>query len=207
MFTPQLFSASTDAKAIRLPQLSFKTRSLVVAAIMLLMLSFSTGCEKETIVEPTVTYGMQADIWNSIQTPSNPCATPVNVPIESGAAVLGNASLQNDPSDFYLNINLNNYRFLEEIYVYTAGSGPLPLNNDGDLELEEFPYHYVLNQSSSQFTLTIPNGRMQSCGSVIVWARISTKNVFGQVTATTTAWMSGTAIANGFETNFCLTNC
>lgn len=158
-------------------------------------------------MEPETAFALQADISNRIETPSYPCAPAITVPIKTGATVLGNVSLQNDPDEFYLGISLGNFKFLEEVYVYTEANGPLPLNTDGDIELEEFPYHYILNQATSQFTLTIPNSKMLSCGSVVVFARITTRNMFGHVTGTTTAWMDGATIANGFATSFCITNC
>ncbi len=124
-----------------------------------------------------------------------------------GAGTIGTVEISNNPSDLYLIMQMDPMNFITEIKVFIGDAASMPMDPDGGILLEKFSYQYRLNTPTDQYTFTAPKSSMHPCNDITVWARIETLNMFGQVTGTTEAWMSGTAIANGYTTNYCMATC
>jgi hypothetical protein len=179
-----------------------KTLALIVC---LALVTF--GCQKEMITPesdaPTAQFGGNP----FMQRPIAQCGSSVLGSMKSGATNLGTAEMLNGDGQFYVIMDMNNYKFIEQIKIFVGDMAQLPYNTDGGLLLEAFPYQYQMPNPANIYTFTIPTNTISTCNEVVVWARVSTRNIFGQVTSTVDTWMSGTPVANGFSTPFCVTEC
>jgi hypothetical protein len=164
------------------------------------------GCEKE-MIRPEGNAAPEATCFPYAQRPPVQCGSSVFATMNDGASSLGTVEILNNSSDLYLIFNLNMGRYLEEVKIYNGDVNNMPLDADGNVQMEQFGFQQLLSSPANDYTLTFPLSGMSSCTDIMIWARISTRNLFGQVIATDYAWMSGTPASNGFSTNFCVTSC
>jgi hypothetical protein len=164
------------------------------------------GCEKE-VIRPESDNNIQASSFHFINRPPLQCGPSVFSSMKDGAQNLGSIEILNNSSELYLIFNMNQFKFIEELKVYTGDASNMPIDGDGNLSLENFGFQQVLTSAANDYTLVLPLSSMASCADLVVWARVSTKNMFGQTTATNYTWMTGASIANGYMMNYCATTC
>lgn len=182
-----------------------KSTTIVSTFILLLFMSF--GCEKEVIEPQLSTPTAQLSGANQILRPSVQCAPSGFATMQDGSTSFGNVEILNSGSDLYLIFSLNNYKFLDEVRIFVGDKNDAPLNADGDLETEEFPYKEIIAGGANDYTMIHKLKRLPDCVDIMVFAKISTRNMFGQVTSTNDTWMHGTVYVNGYSQQYCVVNC
>ena len=108
---------------------------------------------------------------------------------------------------FFLLFQMEQDQFIDDIKVFTGPLSNAPMANDGNLLLERFPYQYALPNAATEFTLTIRASEMQTCSNIIVWARVSTRDMFGTILESHETWMMGNHFSNGYTMPYCLVTC
>ena len=169
------------------------------AALILLALA-TFACEREEISPETNAPTQQFAGVSQIVHPDNQCGSPTFENIKDGSGNIGTVEIVNDPSNLYLILQM-------ELKVYIGDAAAMPMDPDGGLMLEQFDYQYRLSVPTDQYTFTTPLTSMHTCSDIAIWARVESLNMFGQVTGSTEAWMSGTAVANGYTTHYCIATC
>lgn len=203
-----LYSKTTNFAFLRNTMYStnyFKSTTIILTFVLFLFLSF--GCEKEIIEPQFDTPTAQLGGFNQIVRPSNQCAPSGFATMQDGVTSFGNVEILNNGSDLYLLFSLNNYKFLDEVRVYVGDKSVAPLNADGDLETEEFRLQDIIAGGTNRYTMIHKLDRVPDCVDIIVYAKISTRNMFGQVTSTNDTWMHGTTYLNGYSQQYCVVNC
>ena len=174
-------------------------------ALCLSVVVFS--CEKECIHPEGSDLGLQESAFPFVSRPPVQCGPSSFASLKDGAATLGSVEILNNSSDLYVIFDLNQYRFLEEVKIFAADGGTIPMDSDGNVDTESFSNKILLSNAANDYTLVLPLSSMPTCSDIVIWARVSTRNIWGQVTATNYTWMSGAAIANAFKMSFCATAC
>ena len=174
-------------------------------AVCLSALAFS--CEKECIRPEGNELGMQESSFPFVSRPPVQCGTSTLSSLKDGAATLGSIEILNNSSDLYLIFDMNQFKFLEEVKVFAGEASTLPMDSDGNVNIEGFATQILLSAATNDYTLVLPLSSMPTCADIVIWARVSTRNMFGQVTGTNYTWMSGAAVANAFKVNYCATAC
>ncbi|MFN8395364.1 MAG: hypothetical protein U0176_12035 [Bacteroidia bacterium] len=164
------------------------------------------GCEKEVITpesnEPTI-----SGSYHYIQRPVAQCGPSIFNDLRDGATNLGTLEITNSSSELYLIFNLNNFKFLEEVKVFTQDASNMPMDDDGNIDVERFGFMQTLTTAANDYTLTLPLSSMPTCMDIMVRARVSTRNMWGQTTGINYVWMTGTPVANGFMFHYCAPSC
>ncbi len=191
--------------------MKFSTSTLLkfskTLSILLLLAIVAFGCQKEMIQPESDAPAAQYGGNPSLQRPLAQCGASVFAAMKAGPVSLGTVEMLNDASQLYMIFDMNNFKFIEQIKIYVGDLGQMPVDGAGNILVEAFPVQYQMGIPANEYTFTLANEDISTCNDIIVWARVSTRNIFGQVTSTVDTWMSGNAIANGFETPFCLTTC
>jgi hypothetical protein len=165
------------------------------------------GCQKELIrPENNQPTGQNSGVSQVVR-PDLQCGNSVMATLNDGANSLGTIEMLNDDQTFYMIFEMGIDQFIDEIKVYSGDANSAPLDADGNILLEGFPYQYLLSNPASEYTFMIPAADHRSCDVFAVWARVSTRDMFGQVISTQEAWISGTPLSNGFCTPYCLSSC
>lgn len=165
------------------------------------------GCEKEMVQPEAQGNTLQGGSFPFLQRPPVQCGPSMVHSMMDGATDLGSVEILNNSSDLYLIFNMNQFKFIEEVKVFNGDAAYLPMDGDGNIQMEQFGFQQSLTSPMNDYTLTFPLSGMPTCTDLVIWARVSTRNMWGQVTATNYAWMTGTPISNGFKVNFCITSC
>lgn len=165
------------------------------------------GCEKEIVCHEGNTVTAEQSAYHHIQRPPVQCGPSVFTTLKDGPTSFGSVEVLNNSSELYLIFNLNQYKFLEEFKVFTGALVNMPMDSDGNVNIEGFAHQQILSSPANDYTLVLPLNSMPACSDIAIWARVSTRNMFGQVTATNYTWMSGTPISNGFKVSYCATTC
>lgn len=164
------------------------------------------GCEKEVITpennEPSITGS-----YNYIQRPIVQCGPSVFNDLRDGSTNLGTVEITNSSSELFLIFNLNNWKFLDEVKIFTEDAASMPLDDDGNIDVERFGYMQTLSSPANDYTLTMPLSSMPNCIDLMIRARVSTRNMWGQTTAINYVWMTGTPVANGYQFHYCAPSC
>jgi hypothetical protein len=176
-------------------------------SFFLLLIVASFGCQKELIEHAAQTPVAQFDGINGIQRPIAQCGTSTFSNVIAGPTNLGTAEILNSSDKLYVIMDMNAYKFIDQIKIYVGDRGLMPLNADGDALTEAFAYQYQLAVPANDYTFSLPLTAIAACNDIVIWTRVKTRNVFGNVISTTDAWMSGTPIANGYSVRYCVTAC
>ncbi|HEX2901177.1 MAG TPA: hypothetical protein VHS96_15770, partial [Bacteroidia bacterium] len=115
--------------------------------------------------------------------------------------------IMNSSSNIYLVFDLNQYKYLDAIKIYKGELSSMPLDSDGQVDLENFSFQPNLSQPLNDYTLMAPLSTTPSCTDIVIWARITTRGMFGNITATNYAWVTGTPVANGYYLRYCAPAC
>jgi hypothetical protein len=164
------------------------------------------GCQKE-VITPENDANIQGSSFHFIQRPPVQCGPSVFASMKDGSTNLGSVEILNNSTDLYLIFNMNQFKFVEEVKVFTGDINNVPTDFDGNMQIENFGFQQILTSPANDYTLLMPLSGLSSCSDIVVWARVTTRNMWGQVTATNYTWMSGTPVANGYMTGFCATAC
>lgn len=179
------------------------TRFLLLVGIA----AITFGCQSES-VKPTE--GNNAAVQGSylpVPRPTQQCGPSVFSRIKSGNLDLGGVEIMNSSTDLYLIFDLNQYKFLEEVKIYCGEGTSIPTDDDGNIQVENFPCQQSLSQPLNDYTVVLPLQSTPHCDDVVIWARITTRSLFGNVIATNYAWMSGSPLHNGFKVGYCAPAC
>lgn len=176
-------------------------------AFICLLASLTFGCEKETIVAENNLASAQFDGVSQLARPASQCGSSVFTTMKVGATTVGNVEIMNNDNQLYILLDMNAFKFIEQIKIFVGDINDMPLDSDGFVNKEAFPYQYILSNGSNDYTFMVPVSSLLTCNSVVVWTRVSTRNMMGNTTSTVDAWMNGAPIANTFATNYCLGAC
>lgn len=176
-------------------------------AALILVALVTFGCQREDILPETNAPTQHFAGESQIVHPDNQCGSSAFATMVDGAGTIGTVEIANNPNDLYLIMQMEPMKFITELKIYIGDASSMPLDAEGNLLLEKFDYQYRLNMPTDQYTFTAPKSSIHACNDIVVWARIESLNMFGQVTGTTESWMSGTAVANGYTTNYCMATC
>lgn len=164
------------------------------------------GCEKEVITpennQPAITGS-----YHYIQRPIAACGPSVFNDLRDGATNLGTLEITNSSTELYLIFNLNNFKFLEEVKIFTDDASNMPMDDDGNIDVERFGFMQSLTSAANDYTLTMPLSSMPTCMDIMIRARVSTRNMWGQTTGINYVWMTGTPVANGYMFHYCAPSC
>ncbi len=176
-------------------------------SFFLLLVVASFGCEKELIKRASQTPAAQFDGINGIQRPIAQCGASTFSTVIAGPSNLGTAEILNSSDKLYVIMDMNPFKFIDQIKIYVGDRALMPLNADGDALTEAFAYQYQLAVPANDYTFSVPLTSIAACNDIVIWTRVKTRNVFGNVISTTDAWMSGTPLANCFSMRYCVTAC
>ena len=165
------------------------------------------GCQKEILQSETSLPIAQFDGQSQIVRPDVQCGATITCTMKSSLGMIGNVEIMNSADLLYVVIDMNNFKFLDQIKVYVGDASFVRLDSDGYVDVEEFPYQYLFNSATNDYTFMLPVSELHSCQDIMVWASVSTRNMMGHVTNMTEAWMSGSPVSNGYATNYCLGSC
>lgn len=188
----------------------FKTnflKSTTIISTFLMILLFSFGCEKEIITPEYQHPTAQLSGYNQIVRPSTQCAPSEFASLRDGSTNFGSVEILNQGDELYLLFSLNNYKFLDEVRVFVGDKSQVPLNPDGNIETELFHFKEVIAGGTNRYTMILKLDVVPACLDIFVSAKVSTRNMFGQVTATNNTWMHGNAFLDGYTAQYCVVNC
>ncbi|MEY3444283.1 MAG: hypothetical protein RLZZ519_2564 [Bacteroidota bacterium] len=174
-------------------------------ALCISVVAFS--CEKECIRPEGSDLGLQESAFPFVSRPSVQCGPSSFASLKDGASTLGSVEVLNNSTDLYVIFDLNQFKYLEEVKIFAGDGGTLPLDSDGNVDTESFNNKLLLSSPANDYTLVLPLSSMPTCSDIVIWARVTTRNIWGQVTGTNYTWMSGNAVANAFKMSYCATSC
>jgi hypothetical protein len=171
----------------------------------LLFLGFiAFGCSSESVRPES---GDKAVLGTTIPRPTVQCGPSIFTRMKDGNMDLGGVEILNTSNQLYVIMDLNPYKYVEEVKMYVGDISSIPLDNDGNISIEDFGCQAMLSVPVNSYTCTAPLSTTPSCQDVVIWARISTRSVFGNLVATNYAWMMGSQVANGQAVNYCAPSC
>jgi hypothetical protein len=173
--------------------------------IFLLFLGFvAFGCTADQVKPDS---GEKAILGTAIPRPTVQCGPSIFTRLKDGNMDLGGVEILNTSDQLYVIMDLNPFKYVEEVKMYTGDINNIPLDNDGNIAIEDFGCQAMLSLPVNSYTCTAPISTTPSCHDVVIWARISTRSVFGNLVATNYAWMMGSSIANGQAVHYCAPSC
>jgi hypothetical protein len=175
--------------------------------IFLLFLSaMAFGCSPESVGPESGEKNVLGS-YIPLPRPQVQCGPSIFTRMKDGQMDLGGVEILNNSTHTYIILNMNQYKFVEEIKVFQGNVNNLPMDNDGNILVENFSCQNLLNVPANIYTLMLPLSTTPSCSDYVVWARISTRSIFGNLVATNYAWMAGSPISNGYSVNYCAPSC
>ena len=181
-----------------------KNFRLLLGCLLLAIMAFSCGSDN---VDPAAAPGTISGSYQQVARPAQQCGPSLFSRLKDGNTDLGSIEVLNSSENIYLIFDLNQYKYLDELKVFKGDIGTLPLDSDGNIDVENFGFQSLLSQPLNEYTMISGLSSTPSCTDFVIWARITTRGIFGNVTATNYAWVTGTPIANGFAFNYCSPAC
>ena len=185
-------------------QKSMKNFRLLLVCLILGSFAFSCGVDN---VDPAAAPQNISGSYQQVARPTQQCGPSVFSRLKDGTTDLGSLEMLNSSENIYLIFDLNQFKYLDELKVFKGDIGNLPMDSDGNVDLENFGFQSLLSQPLNEYTMISGLSSTPSCTDFVVWARITTRGIFGNVTATNYAWVTGTPIANGYTFNYCSPAC
>jgi hypothetical protein len=181
-------------------------KSLKHLLLGLTLATIAFGCGVDN-VDPAASPQTISGSYQQVARPAQQCGPAMFSRLKDGITDLGSLEIINSSSNIYLIFDLNQNKYLDELKVFKGDISSLPLDSDGQVDLENFGFQSILSQPLNEYTMMSGLSTTPSCTDFVIWARITTRGIFGNITATNYAWASGSPVANGYSFNYCAPAC
>jgi hypothetical protein len=179
-----------------------KTLKLILALPLLAATLWS--CSSETVAPRTASNPVVQNSIEGIQRPNNPCGVSEFVSMtDANNAAVGSIEILNTGTELFLLVDMSGNWLLQGAKIFAGNSLDLPKTNNGNIQLEEFPFQFMHSRAQDKSTFRVSLANLPACYGVTMYVQAARLNMFGQVVATSQFWADGTPVLNGKMFNFC----
>ncbi|MEM1000702.1 MAG: hypothetical protein AAGN35_26850 [Bacteroidota bacterium] len=176
-------------------------KSLIVCALLAVL---TYRCEKEIVTPEQNLIVPALSGSEDLIRPDFPCGASEFTDLKDDLGnSYGDVEILNDQDNVYLLIEMEQGKFLDVVQVFFGTQTQIPNDGNGSILMENAQFQSVITRGASLYTVAFPLNGLPTCTDIVFRAQVSEKNVFGQNTNTTTAWLTGIPVMNGNYFKYC----